>query len=130
MQIIAKCKTDNLYTAKNMKLHWKYEAPYISPLSIIRSLFSIVARERIDSDISFDGTVDLRIKSNDHVCVYTCTYVRTRGRARVAGASEIISDNSYAIGVRRHDCLTAAIQSAGSTYIYGADMGIERGGFH
>lgn len=44
--------------------------------------------------------VDSRIKSND--------------RSRV---SEIISDNSYAIGEQCHDCLTAAIQSAGSTYM-------------
>lgn len=91
-----------------------------------------MARENASKSIltyRFDGTVDLRIKSNDHICmymrVYACTWVRTH-----VGVSEIISDNSYAIGVRRHDCLTAAIQSAGSTYIYGTDMGIERGGFH
>jgi len=55
--------------------------------------------EQIDFDITRQA-VDSRIKSND--------------RSRV---SEIISDNSYAIGEQCHDCLIAAIQSAGSTYM-------------
>lgn len=75
-----------------------------------------------------DGRFEDQIKrSCMYVYVYACMYVRARV---CSGVSEIISDNSYAIGVRRHDCLTAAIQSAGPTYIYGADTGIEHGGFH
>lgn len=78
-----KCKTDNLYTKTLNYFYVKiFNAIYFS---IIRSLFSsayimqYTAREceQIDFDISFDGMVDSRIKSNDRVCMYvrTCVYV-------------------------------------------------------